>query len=85
MVCVLDEIPEPGSQLHLYIEWTGQPKPKHVREYRQWMLGTLQTLCYRWNAKILYALESSPQTTELWEFEPGKPPKLEKTLPVGLP
>jgi hypothetical protein len=84
-VHVQDETPEPESQLILQFEWTERPKPKHIAEYRQWMLGTLQALCDRWQGSILYCFGSGPRTTELWSFEPGKPPRLQETIPVGLP
>ena len=65
--------------------WIGRPKPKHVAAYRQWMLSVHQHLADRWQIKILYALGPSPHRTELWCFEPGKPPRLREVLPVGIP
>ena|SRR5271163_2563982 len=76
----------PRGECHVQsIEWDGQLKPKHLPEYRQWILCTTQHLCDRWQAKILYCLGTKSDETEMWEFEPGKTPKLAKTIPIGIP
>jgi|SRR6516162_5546875 hypothetical protein len=84
VVCELttgDSAPKPGSMFLYQIAWTGKPKPKHIAEYRQWMLTTTQTLCERWNTSILYALSPTPHLTELWSFRPDRAPKLDKSYP----
>jgi len=81
---VEDQPPIRGENLNLEYEWTGRPRPKHTNEYRQWVLYVAQSLCDRRNITMLYCLGSSKNCTELWCFEPGKPPKLAKKLPVGL-
>jgi hypothetical protein len=82
---VRDEAPAPGQSHVKSIEWIGQPKPKHVAEYRQWVLHTTSILAERWNVSILYGLGVGPKCTEFWQFEPGKAPKLLATAPVGIP
>jgi hypothetical protein len=67
------------------IEWTGRCKRKHLPEYRQWILSAHQQLCEKWQQKFLYALGTHHNRTELWQFEPGKPPTLAKTLNAGIP
>jgi hypothetical protein len=74
-VRVGDQAPEAGSTLDLRFEWNGKPKPKHIPEYRRWMLSVIQTQSDHWQSKIMYALQSSPHQTEMWVFEPGEPPK----------
>lgn len=66
-------------------EWTGRLKPKHVAEYRQWMLFVMQTCAQRWNARILYVLGPTPHTSEWWTCEPGEAPKLQQKLNIGIP
>lgn len=88
VVCELtiaDRAPEPGRTFLQEIEWTGKPKPKHIAQYRQWILTTTQTLCDRWNRSILYALSPNPRSTELWSFLPGRAPRLEQKWPFALP
>lgn len=82
---VMANPPPPGSGHVLAIEWDGQPKPKHVAEYRQWILSTHQMLCDRWQVSILYCLGVAPNRTELWEFKPGNPPKLAETINAEIP
>jgi hypothetical protein len=81
---VKDQAPIGGENLSLKYEWTGRPSPRDVNEYRQWVLSVAQSLCDRWNTTMLYCLGSSKNCTELWCFEPGKPPKLMDKIPAGL-
>jgi hypothetical protein len=75
-----DQATEPGSTFLHQIEWTGKPKPKHIAEYRQWILATIQTLCERWNKSILYALSPNPHSTELWSFRAGSSTKTRRKV-----
>jgi hypothetical protein len=81
---VRDEPPARGQSHIQSIEWVGQPKPKHVAEYRQWILHTTSILAERWGLSILYGLGVSPNCTEVWQFKPGKAPKLVGTGPFGI-
>jgi hypothetical protein len=80
-----DEAPPQGGSHVVNCEWTGQFKPKHIPAYRQWILCTNQILADRWQIKMLYALGTHHNRTELWCFEPGGVPKLLERLNVGLP
>jgi hypothetical protein len=71
--------------LNLAFEWVGRPKPKHVNEYRQWILTISQGLADRWGISILYCLGTAVNQTEVWHFEPGQAPKLAEKLNVGIP
>jgi len=73
-----------GQMLNLACVWTGRPKPKHIAEYRQWILGVHQQLANRWQKQLLYTLGVGRERTEVWTFEPGQAPKLAQILPVGL-
>lgn len=77
--------PASGEQIHFDLEWSAQPKPKHVATYRRWMLTVLQRLSERWQLRILYALGVAHNRTELWGFDPNQPPKLLERLNVGIP
>jgi hypothetical protein len=73
---VTDEPPAPGTSHVIACEWTGQPKRKHIAEYRRWILHIHQGLADRWGLSVLYALGVAPDLTEFWSFEPGQAPKL---------
>jgi hypothetical protein len=73
---VKNEPPAKGTCAQLSLEWTGRFKPKHLPEYRQWILSVHQHLCEKWQSKILYALGTQHNRTEFWQFEPGIPPNL---------
>lgn len=77
--------PGPGQPLTIQSQWTGRPKPKHLKTYRRWVLLTNQTLADQWGRRLLYALGIAPNRTEFWAFEPGHAPKLLGTSPVGIP
>jgi hypothetical protein len=70
--------------LGMSFEWVGRPRPKHMREYRQWILGVIQALADRWNTSILYALGTAPNRTEFWRVVAGEPPQLIDKLNVGI-
>jgi hypothetical protein len=82
---VSDQPPATGTSHVQAIEWVGRLKAKHIPEYRQWILVVTQQLSNHWQAKILYCLGIKPDETEIWCFEPGKPPKLAQTLNIGIP
>ncbi len=85
-VRVRDERPAASElSLGMSLEWSGRPKPKHIREYRQWILGVVQTLADRWNTSILYALGTAPNRTEFWRVAAGEAPRLVDKLNVGIP
>ena len=78
--------PGPGERFSPVCLWSGgRPKRKHIAAYRQWVLFTTQTLADSWGQTIAYGLGTAPNRTELWYFEPGKPPKLVKRLNAGIP
>jgi hypothetical protein len=82
---VRDIAPGPGESFQFTCQWTGQPRPKHLPEYRRWILYTAQLLVDRWQKRIGYALSVSPSCTEFWTFEPGAAPKLLKKFNCGIP
>jgi hypothetical protein len=85
--CTLTVSAEPPTQgvlRHQSCEWDGKLKPRHVPEYRRWILEVYRTLADRWGQKVLYALGISPRATELWAFEPGQAPRLIKKVPFGI-
>ena len=45
---VVNSAPRPGHLMQDSCEWTGRPKPKHLAEYRRWVLLTAQLLADRW-------------------------------------
>jgi hypothetical protein len=83
---VRDERPADSELcLNLGFEWLGRPKPKQIAEYRQWILGVVQSLADRWNTSILYALGTRRNQTELWRVAAGEAPRLLEKLKVGIP
>jgi hypothetical protein len=85
-VRVRDERPADSEMyLNMTFEWAGRPKPKHVSEYRRWILGVVQILADRWRTSILYALGTRRNQTELWRVAAGEPPRLLEKLNVGIP
>lgn len=82
----ITDTPPPADRMFvLPCQWTGRPRPKHPTAYRQWILFVNQTLADRWGQRILYALGTASDETELWTFEPGRPPKLAQKLPIRIP
>jgi len=79
-----DVPPAPGSQFVWNFEWTGRPRPKHINEYRMWVLSTTQLLSDRWGISIMYILIPTSRLTELWHFAPGQAPKLIQKFPFAL-
>src|SRR6266446_3789669 len=83
-VRVRDERPSDSELcLDVTFQWHGQPRPKHVNEYRQWILGVVQSLADRWETSILYALGTKHNQTELWRVAAGEAPRLLEKLKVG--
>jgi hypothetical protein len=81
---VSSEPPDQGTVRQQSCEWEGRLKPRHIPEYRQWILEVYRTLADRWGQKVLYAFGISRSETELWEFEPGQAPKLIQKIPSGI-
>jgi hypothetical protein len=71
---VIDFTPRPGHLMQCNCEWTGRPKPKHIAQYRQWVVSTAAILAQRWKQRILYCLGVSSTCTEIWAFEQGSLP-----------
>ena len=72
---VADKPPAKGN-LHIQaIQWTGQPKPKHTREYIRWCHVVHSHLADLWNIRLLHAVQTGPKLWEFWAYEPGQPPK----------
>jgi hypothetical protein len=82
---VSDCPPQPPEMAQINVEWDGKFKKKFLGEYRRWSLFVHQELANRWNARLLYALGTKVNETELWEFTPGQAPKLGKVIPFGIP
>jgi hypothetical protein len=78
-VTVRDEPPEADQNHVLHVEWTGQPKRKHLLEYIRWMNEVNRFLADRWNLSILHVfqLKPDPKTWQLWSYKPGQPPRRE--------
>ena len=73
---VADE-PPPGGSLHVRdVEWTGRPKPKHIREYVRWCHVVHEHLANLWGLKLMHAVQVEPRLWELWGYQPSKPAKL---------
>ena len=73
---VTDQPPAPGERHIQNIEWTGQPKPKHVHEYIRWRHVVNAHLAELWNFRIMEGIETAPRTWEFWGYAPGEAPKL---------
>ena len=73
---VTDQPPAGGERYIQKIEWTGRPKPKHVREYVRWRHVVNAHLAQLWNFRIMEAIEIGPRTWEFWGYTPGEAPKL---------
>ena len=77
--------PGPRGNILARCFWSGgRQKPKHIPAYRQWVLFTTQTLADRSGFRITCGLGTAPNRTELWGFEPGKPPKLLRKLNASI-
>jgi len=85
IIRIRDQPPADGDCLDLSFEWIGRPKPKHINEYRQWILGVIQILADRWGASVLYCLGTKRNQTELWRIAAGEAPRLLETLKLGIP
>jgi hypothetical protein len=75
-----DEPPPEGETHILNCDWTQRPKPKHVREYVQWICEVNRQLADSWDKRMLHAIQVGPRTWELWQFEPRKAPVLGKVV-----
>jgi hypothetical protein len=47
-VRIKEDPPAPGETVVWDFEWTSRPKPKHIAQYRQWVLSTTAILAQRW-------------------------------------
>jgi hypothetical protein len=71
---VVDSAPRLGHLMRCNCEWTGRPKPKHIAQYRLWVVSTTAILAQRWKQRILYCLGVSSTCTKVWAFEQGSLP-----------
>jgi hypothetical protein len=77
-VQVTDSAPPHGSQHVLNAEWTGRPKPKHLREYIRWMNEVNRQLADEWNIRMMQVFMVTPTQWEFWGYAPGEPPTMLK-------
>jgi hypothetical protein len=69
---------EDGKNLVRSIEWTGEPKPKHLGEFVRFMHLVNREIADTLGVAISYEVESGPRV-ECWLYEPFRVPRLEKT------
>jgi hypothetical protein len=70
-----DDPPVSGETFVQNVEWTSQPKPKHLREYTHWCHTVFSRLANHWNLRLMHALQTAPRHWEFWAYTPGEPPK----------
>jgi hypothetical protein len=71
-----DEPPPRGSISTLDFQWTERRlKKKHVRQYIQWILEVNRICADRWQTRVMYCVQITATTAQMWLFEPGKAPK----------
>jgi hypothetical protein len=74
-------------------EWGGskekQPSAELYPEFRIWMDGVLTDVVEQTGKRLLFVFEppGKPRVAELWLYDPGKAPRLARTLrnPFGKP
>ena len=77
---VADEAPRNGEHFIREVQWTGQPKPKHAREYVRWCHAVNTHLADLWNIRLMHVVQTLPNSCEFWAYEPDQPPKLMQTI-----
>jgi hypothetical protein len=82
-----DTPPEKGVQHEFNVVWDGDPKPKHMREYIRWMNEVNRQLADEWQMKLMqvFLVTPNPSQAEIWEYEPGKPPRRANDPPADSP
>jgi hypothetical protein len=78
---ISDQPPSGGTRYIQKIEWTGRPKPKHIREYVRWRHVVNTHLAAHWNLRLMEAVQTNPRLWEFWGYAPGEPPKLLQKIP----
>ena len=79
-VQVTDSPPPTGSRHIINCQWTGTPKPKHVREYVRWINEVNRYLADLWRINMAHVIQVKPNVWEFWAYEPDQPPKLMQTI-----
>lgn len=72
---VADTPPEKGHSHIRSVQWTGQPKHKHRREYIRFCHLVNSHLADHWQMSLLHLFLLEPKVLELWEYHPGQAPK----------
>jgi hypothetical protein len=72
---IADDLPAKGQKFVQNIEWTAQPKPKHLREYTRWCHTVFSRLAEQWNLRLMQVIQTAPRRWEFWAYTPGEPPK----------
>lgn len=69
--------PSKGERHIINIQWTGQPKKKHMAEYIRWMHIVNDRYAKQWNMRIMHIFQGgpSPKDWEFWGYAPDEPPK----------
>jgi hypothetical protein len=69
---VSDTPPKKGQPHIQEVEWTGRPKPKHLREYIRFCHVVNSHLAAHWQISLLHVVQTSPTLWEAWEY-PSRP------------
>ena len=72
---VCKEPPAKGSSHILGVEWSGQPKKKHLKKYIAWMNSVNQQLADTWKLSLMHVYQTAPQNVEVWTYAPGEKPR----------
>jgi hypothetical protein len=72
---VSDTPPEKGRPHIQAIEWSGRPKPKHLREYIRFCHVVNSHLADHWQMSLLHVFQTGPRTLEIWQYHPSQAPK----------
>jgi hypothetical protein len=79
-ISVPDSAPESsdGALAVVAVSWSGSGRlsQRHVAPYRTWVLRSLKIVANKWDSTIMYALQTSRSSTEVWLFAPGAEPEL---------
>lgn len=81
---VMDTPPEKGKNHIQGIEWTGNRTQRHIRPYIAWCNSVQEQLSNEWGIKIMQCYEVTKDKWDVWMFEPGKPPKFDRTIRGSL-
>jgi hypothetical protein len=63
-----------GETGYLRCEWSGQPKPRVIAEYRRWILSVWQLVTDETGGTIMELLQVERHLWEAWSFESGRAP-----------